>query len=246
MYIHERDGWPRLHWSVEAIAGPLASVRDRQSRLIRQIGDLGFPLQQEAVLQTLTADVLKSSEIEGERLNAGLVRSSIARRLGMDAGALRAADRDVEGVVELMLDATRHYREPLTSERLFGWHAALLPTGRSGMRRITTGGWRDDREGPMQVVSGPLGRGRVHYEAPKAERLDGEMRAFLRWFEGRDDTDAVLRAGLAHLWFVTIQPFDDGNGRIARSGSTACRRRSGRSTKPTTTSWRARRGARWR
>ncbi len=181
------------------------------------MGDLGFNLQQEAVLQTLTSDVLKSSEIEGEKLNAEQVRSSIARRLGMDIGALKPADRNVEGVVELMLDATRLYNEPLTSERLFGWHAALFPTGRSGMRKITTGAWRDDRGGPMQVVSGPLGRERVHYEAPKAERLDAEMNSFLAWFEGKDQIDAVLRAALAHLWFVTIHPFDDGNGRIARA-----------------------------
>lgn len=217
MYIHQLDGWPRFHWSAETIAAPLASVRDRQSRLIRQMEALGFNLQQEAVLQTLTADVLKSSEIEGENLNAEQVRSSIARRLGMDIGALKPADRNVEGVVELMLDATRHYNEPLTSERLFAWHAALFPTGRSGMRKITTGAWRDDREGPMQVVSGPMGRKRVHYEAPKAARLDGEMNSFLDWFERKDTTDAVLRAGLAHLWFVTIHPFDDGNGRIARA-----------------------------
>jgi len=178
---------------------------------------LGFNLQQEAVLQTLTADVLKSSEIEGEKLNAEQVRSSIARRLGMDIGALKPADHNVEGVVELMLDATRHYNQPLNSERLFDWHAALFPTGRSGMRKITTGTWRDDREGPMEVVSGPLARERVHYEAPKSERLDAEMNSFLNWFEGQDTTDAVLQAGLAHLWFVTIHPFDDGNGRIARA-----------------------------
>jgi len=217
MYIHQLEDWPRFHWSAETIAAPLASVRDRQNRLIRRMEALGFNLQQEAVLQTLTSDVLKSSEIEGEKLNAEQVRSSIARRLGMDIGALKPADRNVEGVVELMLDATRHYSEPVTSERLFGWHAALFPTGRSGMRRIKTGAWRDDREGPMQVVSGPLDREHVHYEAPKAERLNAEMHSFLDWFERKDNTDAVLRAGLAHLWFVTIHPFDDGNGRIARA-----------------------------
>ena len=217
MYIHELDTWPRLHWRAETIAAPLASVRDRQTRLIRHMEALGFNLQQEAVLQTLTADVLKSSEIEGEKLDAAQVRSSVARRLGMDIGALKPADRNVEGVVEMMLDATRHYDRPLTAERLFAWHASLFPTGRSGMSAIKVGGWRDDKTGPMQVVSGPMGKERVHLEAPKAGLLDREMKSFLDWFEGDKPIDQVLAAGLAHLWFVTIHPFDDGNGRIARS-----------------------------
>jgi Fic family protein len=178
---------------------------------------LGFNLQQEAVLQTLTADVLKSSEIEGEKLDAEQVRSSIARRLGMDIGGLKPTDRNVEGVVEMILDATRHYEQPLTVERLFAWHASLFPTGRSGMTKIRAGAWRNDSTGPMQVVSGPVGKERVHFEAPKAERLGAEMRAFLDWFEGGACMDPVLKAGLAHLWFVTIHPFDDGNGRIARA-----------------------------
>ena len=217
MYIHERQGWPRLHWDRERLAEPLASVRHRQGRLIGHMEALGFNLQQEAVLQTLTTDVLKSSEIEGEKLDAEQVRSSIARRLGMDIGALKPADRNVEGVVEMMLDATRHYDQPLTAERLFAWHASLFPTGRSGMHKITVGAWRDDSTGPMQVVSGPMGKEHVHFEAPMADRLDGEMKAFLDWFETPNDTDLVLRAGLAHLWFVTIHPLDDGNGRIARA-----------------------------
>ena len=178
---------------------------------------LGFHLRQEAVLQTLTTDVLKSSEIEGEKLEAEQVRSSIARRLGMDIGALKAADRHVEGVVEMTLDATRHFEQSLTAERLFAWHASLFPAGRSGMTKIRAGAWRDDGTGPMQVVSGPFGKERVHYEAPNADRLDAEMGAFLAWFEGQQKMDAVLKAGLAHLWFVTIHPFDDGNGRIARA-----------------------------
>jgi len=178
---------------------------------------LGFSLQQEAVLQTLTADVLKSSEIEGEKLDAAQVRSSVARRLGMDIGAPKPADRNVEGVVEMMLDATRRYDRPLTAERLFAWHASLFPTGRSGMTALKAGGWRDDKTGPMQVVSGSLGNQHVHFEAPKAERLDREMSSFLEWFEGDKPIDQVLAAGLAHLWFVTIHPFDDGNGRIARA-----------------------------
>jgi Fic family protein len=217
MYIHELKDWPRFHWSTEQIAELLASVRHRQGRLIGHMEALGFNLQQEAVLQTLTSDVLKSSEIEGEKLNPDQVRSSIARRLGMDIGALKPADRSIEGVVEMMLDATRNYKQPLTSDRLFGWHAALFPTGRSGMRKIGTGAWRDDSEGPMQVVSGPLGNEHVHYEAPKAGLLDQEIKSFLDWFEGDKKFDPVLRAGVAHLWFVTIHPFDDGNGRIARA-----------------------------
>jgi Fic family protein len=217
MYIHELDDWPRFHWSAEALGEPLASVSRRQGRLVGHMEALGFNLQQEAVLQTLTADVLKSSEIEGEKLDAGQVRSSIARRLGMDIGALKPADRPVEGVVEMMLDATRRYNQPLTEERLFAWHASLFPTGQSGMTKIRTGAWRDGSRGPMQVVSGPMGKERVHFEAPKSERLPGEMRSFLDWFEGKHPIDPVLKAGLAHLWFVTVHPFDDGSGRIARA-----------------------------
>jgi Fic family protein len=179
--------------------------------------NLGFSLRAEATLQTLTTEIIKSSEIEGEMLDQDSVRSSIARRLGMDIGALAPADRNVEGVVEMTLDATQNYSAPLTAPRLFGWHAALFPTGYSGMRKITVARWRDDSRGPMQVVAGPIGRERVHFEAPAATRLDQEMSAFLRWFEAEDAIDPVLRAGLAHLWFVTIHPFDDGNGRVARA-----------------------------
>lgn len=229
MYIHERRDWPRFHWSAEALAGPLAAVRHQQGRLIGRMESLGFNLQQEAVLQTLTSDVLKSSEIEGEQLDALQVRSSIARRLGMDIGALKRADRDVEGVVEMMLDATRNFKQPLTSERLFAWHGSLFPTGRSGMSNINTAAWRDDRGGPMQVVSGPLGKEHVHYEAPKADHLDREMKVFLDWFGDDKANDPVLHAGLAHLWFVTIHPFDDGNGRIARAIADMALARSERS-----------------
>lgn len=217
MYIHELHDWPRFDWNRELLAEPLAAVRHRQGRLIGRMEALGFNLRQEAVLQTLTADVLKSSEIEGEKLNAEQVRSSIARRLGMDIGALKHADRNVEGIVEMMLDATRHYDQPLTAERLFSWHASLFPTGRSGMSKIRVGAWRDDSTGPMEVVSGPVGKEHVHFEAPAAARLGGEMKAFLDWFNRPPDIDEVLKAGLAHFWFVTIHPFDDGNGRIARA-----------------------------
>ena len=178
---------------------------------------LGFEARSEAVLRTLTDDVVKTSEIEGELLSPDRVRSSIAVRLGLDAGGVPARDRDVDGIVDVTLDATRNHAAPLTEDRLFGWHAALFPTGRSGLRRICTGTWRDDADGPMQVISGPIGRRRVHYVAPPAERLEREMGAFLDWFENPGSMDPVLVAGLAHLWFVSIHPFDDGNGRIARA-----------------------------
>ena len=217
MYIHELNDWPRVRWDTDQIAEPLASVRHRQGRLIGRMESLGFSLRQEAVLRTLTADVLKSSEIEGEKLETDQVRSSIARRLGMDIGALKPADRHVEGFVEMMLDATGHYDQPLTAERLFSWHAALFPTGRSGLTKITVGAWRDDGAGPMQVVSGPIGKESVHFVAPAAARLEPEMAAFLDWFNRPADIDEVLKAALSHLWFVTIHPFDDGNGRIVRA-----------------------------
>jgi Fic family protein len=216
-YIYDQETWPLFRWSHEGLAGRLASVRHRQGRLIGRMEWLGFALRTEATLQALTEDVLKSSEIEGEVLDKAQVRSSIARRLGMDIGALPPADRYVEGVVEMMLDATQNYATKLTAERLFDWHAALFPTGRSGMSRIVVGAWRDDRTGPMQVVSGPVGREPLHYQAPAAELLDREMLAFLDWFNGDAAIDPVMKAGVAHLWFVTIHPFDDGNGRIARA-----------------------------
>jgi len=216
-YIHQRDEWPNFRWRDKELAQRLAAVRHRQGRLIGRMEALGFPLREEAVLRALTEDVLKSSEIEGEILDREQVRSSIARRLGMDIGGLVPADRHVEGVVEMMLDATQNYAQPLTAERLQNWHAAMFPTGRSGMHRITVAAWRGDEDGPMQVVSGPIGRERVHYEAPPAPELEREMQAFLSWFEGPAELDPVLKAGIAHLWFVTIHPFDDGNGRIARA-----------------------------
>ena len=218
LYVHELRDWPKFRWDSAQLTPALSACRHQQGRLLGQMEALGFQFQQEAVLQTLTEDVVKSSEIEGEKLDASHVRSSIARRLGMEVGGVVAADRHVEGVVEMMLDATRHYDQALTADRLFAWHASLFPTGRSGMRRIRVGAWRDDSTGPTQVVSGPIGRERVHYEGPAAGRLEQEMTAFLEWFEGAGvDHDPVLRAGLAHLWFVTIHPFDGGNGRVARA-----------------------------
>jgi len=216
-YSHQLPDWPQYRWDLDRLAEPLAAVSRQQGRLIGHMEGLGFQLRQEAVLQTLTNDVLKTSEIEGEKLDAEQVRSSIARRLGMDIAGMQPAGRNVEGVVEMMLDATRNFAEELTDERLFGWHASLFPTGRSGMAKIMVGAWRDDRSGPMRVVSGPLGREEVHYEAPAAERLDKEMTSFLKFFNDGPSMDPLLKAALAHLWFVTIHPFDDGNGRIARA-----------------------------
>ena len=217
MWIHEHHSWPDFTWDEGKLASMLADVRHRQGRLLGRMEGLGFELRREASLNTLTSDVVKSSAIEGENLNPREVRSSIARRLGMDVAGLMPASRDVEGIVDLMLDATRQFSRPLTRERLFGWHAALFPAGRSGMRRITTGDWRTPEAGPMQIVSGPVGREKVHFEAPDAGRLENEMGSFLEWFENKSNLDSVLRAGIAHLWFVTIHPFEDGNGRIGRA-----------------------------
>lgn len=217
VYIYECAEWPDFQWRADALATKLAAVRHRQGLLIGRMSGLGFEMRSEAVLATLTETVIKSSEIEGEHLNEDQVRSSIARRLGMDIAGLVPADRHVEGVVEMMIDATQHFANPLTADRLFAWHAAMFPTLRSGMTPITVGAWRTDANGPMQVVSGPIGREKVHYEAPAAAMLDAEMSRFLDWFETGQDIDPVIKAGLAHLWFVTIHPFDDGNGRIARA-----------------------------
>ena len=214
LYMHQQPTWPRLEWRSEELTDRLAGVRLRQGHLLGRMESLGFDLRQEAMLDTLTSDVVKSSEIEGEFLDAEDVRSSIAWRLGLDIGGLPSADRNVEGIVELMLDATQNYDRPLTDERLFGWQAALFPTGRSGTYGITVGNYRS---GIVRVVSGAMGRQKVHFEAPPASRVPDDMRAFIDWFNGPPDTDGVLKAGLAHLWFVTIHPFDDGNGRIARA-----------------------------
>jgi Fic family protein len=216
-YIYDQKGWPKFHWRLEFLSGQLASVRHSQGRLIGRMEGIGLARRAEATLQTLTEDVLKSSEIEDEVLDKEQVRSALARRLGMDTGALTPADRQVDGVVAMMVDATQQYDTKLTVERLFDWHAALFPTGRRGMSQVTAGAWRTDSTGPMQVVSGLAGRERVHYQAPEAGRLDQEMRAFLDWFNAGDQFDPVMKAGVAHLWFVTIHPFDDGNGRIARA-----------------------------
>jgi len=218
IYIHQLPHWPKFTWDPDGIANLLAATRSRQGRLLGRMEAMGFKLQAEANLQTLTLDVIKSSEIEGELLDANQVRSSIARKLGMEIAGLVPTDRHTDGVVEMLLDATQQYEQPLTAERLYGWHAALFPTGRSGTRKITVGAWRDNKkEDPMQVVSGALGKEKVHFEAPDAERLQEEMRQFINWFNEDAQMDPVIKAGVAHLWLVTIHPFDDGNGRIARA-----------------------------
>jgi len=216
-YIHQRPKWPDLVWDAGELTARLAGVRHKQGRLLGRMEQVGFELRVEASLTTLVSDVVKSSAIEGEVLNPDQVRSSIAKRLGLDAGGLPEAERDVDGIVDVMLDATQQFDGPLRRERLFGWHAALFPTGRAGLRRIAVGSWRPMGSDPMQVVSGPIGKERVHYEAPTTDRLDAEMGAFLDWFESSAVVDSVLRAGVAHFWFVTIHPFEDGNGRIARA-----------------------------
>jgi Fic family protein len=218
VYIHQLAEWPAFRWDHDAVSGLLAAVRHKQGRLLGRMEGIGFNLRDEANLENLTLDVLKSSEIEGEVLNPDQVRSSIARRLGMEIAGLVPADRHVEGIVEMMLDATQQYEQPLTEDRLFGWHAAIFPTGRSGMYKIVVGAWRNNTpDDPMQVVSGPMGRETVHFKAPDSYRLDEEMQAFLNWFNKEQSLDPVIKSAIAHLWFVTIHPFDDGNGRIARA-----------------------------
>jgi Fic family protein len=228
-YIYQKPNWPHFTWNEASLAPALAGVRHKQGRLLGRMEGLGFEWRNEASLTTLTADVVKSSAIEGEHLDPIEVRSSIARRLGLDVAGLPPASRDVDAVVEMMLDATQRYDAPLTAERLFGWHAALFPTGRSGIHKITVGAWRTGAAGPMQVVSGPIGKETVHFEAPDASLLDDLMREFLAWFEESSVTDPVVRAGIAHLWFVTIHPFEDGNGRIARAIADMALARSDRS-----------------
>ena len=215
-YIHQQKDWPHFRWDNATLLTTLGKVRNLQGKLTGKMESLGFDLRNDASLQILTLDILKSSEIEGDLLNPDQVRSSIARRLGMDIAGLVVTDRNTDGVVEMMLDATQQYQEPLNKERLFGWHSALFPTGRSGMEKITVGAWRKE-DTPMQVVSGAMGKEKVHFEAPESHLIEDEMNHFLNWFNTEEELDPVLKAAVAHLWFVTIHPFDDGNGRIARA-----------------------------
>ena len=216
-YIWQLPEWPNLTYDAAALAAPLAQVHRAQGQLMGRMAELGLDQREQATLQVLTQEVIKTSEIEGEHLNLDAVRSSIARRLGLDIGALAPSDRHVDGVVDVVLDATRNFDQPLTQERLFGWHAALFPTGYSGHVRITVAAWRLDASGPMEVVSGPVGREKVHFTAPPAETLSKQTEAFLKWFAAAPVSDALIKAGLAHLWLVTLHPFDDGNGRISRA-----------------------------
>ena len=216
-YVHELPNWPNFTWDAHVLAQTLSTVRHKQGKHLGKMEALGFELRTEASVTALTSEIVKSSAIEGEQLDTDEVRSSIARRLGLDAAGLPKPGREVEGIVEMMLDATRNFEQALTEERLCGWHAALFPMGRSGMQRITVGAWRTGEHGPMQVVSGPMGKERVHFQAPDADRLEVEMSRFLDWFNRSSDTDPVIKAAVAHLWFATIHPFDDGNGRIARA-----------------------------
>lgn len=217
-YIWESPHWPEWQYDFAALAEPLEAVSRAQGLLLGRLADAGMALRDEASLAALTEDVVQSSAIEGEALNVASVRSSIARRLGVDIGALAPSDRHVDGIVDMVLDATSNAMTPLTTVRLFGWHAALFPAGYSGISTIRVGQWRDDATGPMQVVSGSIGREKVHFEAPPAYLLPAEMERFLAWLnDSAPKEPALIRAGLGHLWFVTLHPFDDGNGRIARA-----------------------------
>jgi Fic family protein len=216
-YIWQASDWPNWRFDLATLASPMAEVSRAQGLLMGRLADMGMALRDQASLAALTEDVVKTSEIEGEQLNVESVRSSIARRLGVDIGAIAPVDRHVEGAVEMVLDAAANCHAPVSRERLFGWHAALFPTGYSHLSKIKVGGWRDDATGPMQVVSGPIGRQRVHFEAPPADRLEAETSRFLDWLNGPSNEPPLLKAGLGHLWFVTLHPFDDGNGRIARA-----------------------------
>ncbi|EPR70871.1 Fic family protein [Cyclobacterium qasimii] len=217
LYIHNRDNWTDFTWDSKKVLLKLSETRHLQGKLLGRMESLGFDLQNEAILNTLTLEIVKSSEIEGEILETEQVRSSIARRLGIDIAGAIESERHIDGIVEMMLDATQRYDLPLTKERLFGWHSALFPTGWSNLFKITVADWRKDTKGSMQVVAGPLGKEKVHFEAPAAERIDYEMEKLLDWIENEIEVDPVLKAAIAHLWFVTIHPFEDGNGRITRA-----------------------------
>jgi len=217
MYIHLSKKWPNFSWDSEELMPLLAKVRNTQGELAGKMESLGFDLKNEALLESLSEEVVRSCEIEGEILDREQVRSSVARRLGMEISGLVESDRNVDGVVEMLLDATQNFDNDLTEDRLFGWHSALFPSGRSGMHKIVVGNWRDDSSGPMQVVSGAMGKEKIHFEAPISKRLPKEMKTFITWFNNEHRLDKLFKSGIAHLWFVTIHPFDDGNGRIARA-----------------------------
>lgn len=230
-YIHELKNWPNFTWDQALISKRLAETRLKQGLLLGRMQSVGFEVQESATLQMLTEDVLKSSAIEGEKLNHDSVRSSVARKLGIDIAAAAPKDRNVDGVVEMMMDATQNYKEAISADRLFAWQSSLFPAGRSGLQKIEIGKWRTDKHGAMQVISGASGREKVHFEAPSADRLKTEMATFLKWFTRNEDLDLVLKAAIAHFWFVTIHPFSDGNGRIARAITDLCLAKSEQSSK---------------
>lgn len=217
MYIYQQTDWPHFKWDYGKLLFLLTEVRNLQGQVVGKMGALGFDLRDQANLEILTQDVLKSTEIEGEMLNPEQVRSSVARRLGLDISGLVHSDRNVDGVVEMTIDATENYNKPLNKEKLFAWHSALFPAGYSGMYKVLTGHWRDDSTGPMQVVSGPMGKERIHYQAPPATSVGIEMNRFLAWINKKQDMDPVIKAAISHLWFVSVHPFEDGNGRVARA-----------------------------
>lgn len=216
-FIYQNQNWPNFIWNNERLITILGNVRHLQGRLIGKMESIGFDLRNEASLETLTLEIIKSTEIEGEILNPEQVRSSVARRLGMDIAGLIPSDRNVDGVVDMVLNAIQNYNEPFSKERIFDWHFSLFPTGRSGMYKIIVGNWRDDASGEMQVVSGPMGKEKIHFQAPDANQIDEEINQFLNWVNNENSIDSVIKAAIAHLWFVTIHPFDDGNGRITRA-----------------------------
>lgn len=216
-YIYQKKEWPHFKWDNGGIIDLLGEVRNMQGRILGRMESLGFALKREAFIDTMTLEVLKSSEIEGEMLSLEQVRSSVARRLGIEIADPVESERDVDGIVDMMIDAVENYQLPMTKERLFAWHSSLFPAGRSRLSRIITGGWRKDLKGPMQVVSGVIGKETIHFQAPAASVVDREMERFIKWFNREDNNEYIIRSAVAHLWFVTVHPFEDGNGRIARA-----------------------------
>lgn len=217
IYIHEKDDWTNFTWNEKLVSKKLAETRNLQGRLLGKMESLGFDLQDEAVLNTITLEIVKSSEIEGEILDLEQVRSSVARRLGIELAGAIESERHIDGIVEMMLDATQRYDLPITKDRLFGWHSSLFPTGWSNMYKITVADWRKDTTGPMQVISGAMGKEKIHFEAPNSDRINSEIETLINWIELHNDIDPVLKSAIVHLWFITIHPFEDGNGRITRA-----------------------------
>ncbi|MDD4201964.1 MAG: Fic family protein [Candidatus Omnitrophica bacterium] len=216
-YIYQNEQWPSFSWDIKNVLEALVSLKSVQGTLLGKMNSLGFDLQQEAIASTLTDEVIRSSAIEGHILNTEQVRSSVVRRLGLPVEKEYQTDRYIEGIVTIVFNAVEHYDKPLTKERLLGWQASLFPTGYSTINKILTGQFRDDKKGPMQVVSGPMGKEKVHFQAPEANQLEKEIEKFLNWLNQTDKTDGIIKAGIAHLWFITLHPFEDGNGRIART-----------------------------